>query len=72
MPVDDHQTANARFLSLAGAAMLLPQSELTPEAISLLRKYAPAQLEQMAAKARQLAKPEATADVARMCEELVQ
>jgi len=70
--VDDHQTANARFLSLAGAAMLLPQSELTPEAISLLRKYAPAQLEQMAAKARQLAKPEATADVARMCEELVQ
>jgi hypothetical protein len=32
--VDDHQTANARFLSLAGGAILLPQSELTPEAIS--------------------------------------
>jgi UDP-N-acetylglucosamine--N-acetylmuramyl-(pentapeptide) pyrophosphoryl-undecaprenol N-acetylglucosamine transferase len=27
--VDDHQTANARFLSLAGGAILLPQSELT-------------------------------------------
>jgi len=52
--------------------MLLPQSELTPEAIGLLRKYSPAQLEEMAGKARQLAKPEATADVARMCEELVQ
>lgn len=69
--VDDHQTANARFLSLAGGAMLLPQSALTPEAISLLRKYSPVQLEEMAEKARQLAKPEATADVARMCEELV-
>jgi UDP-N-acetylglucosamine--N-acetylmuramyl-(pentapeptide) pyrophosphoryl-undecaprenol N-acetylglucosamine transferase len=70
--VDDHQTANARFLSLAGGAILLPQSELTPEAISLLREYSPAQLEEMAEKARQLAKPEAAEEVARMCEELVQ
>jgi UDP-N-acetylglucosamine:LPS N-acetylglucosamine transferase len=31
--VDDHQTGNARFLSqTAGGAVLLPQSELTPEA----------------------------------------
>ncbi|WP_291988639.1 undecaprenyldiphospho-muramoylpentapeptide beta-N-acetylglucosaminyltransferase [Candidatus Accumulibacter sp. ACC007] len=70
--VDDHQTANARFLSLAGGATLLPQSELTPEAISLLGNYSHAQLEQMAAQAHQLARPEAAADVARMCEELVQ
>ena len=27
--VDDHQTANARFLTDAGAAQLLPQHELT-------------------------------------------
>src|SRR5258708_152152 len=29
--VDDHQTANARFLSDTGAAVLVPQSELSPE-----------------------------------------
>jgi UDP-N-acetylglucosamine:LPS N-acetylglucosamine transferase len=29
--VDDHQTSNARFLSSAGAAILLPQDQLTPE-----------------------------------------
>ncbi len=29
--VDDHQTGNARHLSDAGAAILLPQAELTPE-----------------------------------------
>ncbi|EXI86525.1 MAG: UDP-N-acetylglucosamine--N-acetylmuramyl-(pentapeptide) pyrophosphoryl-undecaprenol N-acetylglucosamine transferase [Candidatus Accumulibacter regalis] len=70
--VDDHQTANARFLSRAGGATLLPQSELTPEAIGVLGNYSHAQLAQMAAQAHQLAKPEAAADVARMCEELVQ
>ena len=29
--VDDHQTANARFLTEAGAARLLPQHELTAQ-----------------------------------------
>jgi len=29
--VDDHQTYNARFLSDRGAAVLLPQSELSAE-----------------------------------------
>lgn len=32
--VDDHQTANARTLTEHGAAILLPQSELTPERLS--------------------------------------
>ncbi|MCB1931319.1 undecaprenyldiphospho-muramoylpentapeptide beta-N-acetylglucosaminyltransferase [Accumulibacter sp.] len=68
--VDDHQTVNARFLSLAGAAILLPQSQMTPESISLLRNYSRGQLEEMAEKARQLARPDATADVAKMCEEV--
>ncbi|MFC2301315.1 MAG: glycosyltransferase, partial [Selenomonas artemidis] len=27
--VDDHQTGNARFLSETGAAILIPQTELT-------------------------------------------
>ncbi|MBE2258038.1 MAG: undecaprenyldiphospho-muramoylpentapeptide beta-N-acetylglucosaminyltransferase [Rhodobacteraceae bacterium] len=68
--VDDHQTSNAKFLSLAGGAILLPQDQLTPESISLLRNYPLGQLGEMAERARTLAKPEATADVARMCEEL--
>ena len=69
--VDDHQTSNAKFLSSAGGATLLPQAELTPESISLLRDYPRSRLAEMAERARHLAKPEATADVARMCEELV-
>ena len=67
--VDDHQTANARFLSLAGAAILLPQSELSPEKLSLLRSLSREQLLQMAEKARALSKPDATATVARVCME---
>jgi UDP-N-acetylglucosamine--N-acetylmuramyl-(pentapeptide) pyrophosphoryl-undecaprenol N-acetylglucosamine transferase len=69
--VDDHQTYNARFLSTAGGAVLLPQNELTPESVSLVRNYTRGQLLQMAEKARALAKPEAAAEVARVCEELV-
>jgi UDP-N-acetylglucosamine--N-acetylmuramyl-(pentapeptide) pyrophosphoryl-undecaprenol N-acetylglucosamine transferase len=35
--VDDHQTSNARFLSSAGAAILLPQDQLTPERLAEIR-----------------------------------
>lgn len=69
--VDDHQTANARFLARVGGAVLLPQAELTPESVSLLRNYTRSQMLQMAEKARSLAKPEAAETVARACEELV-
>ncbi|MBI5922802.1 MAG: undecaprenyldiphospho-muramoylpentapeptide beta-N-acetylglucosaminyltransferase [Betaproteobacteria bacterium] len=68
--VDDHQTLNARFLASAGAAILLPQSELTAERLSLLRNLSREQLLQMAEKARALAKPDATASVAQVCMEL--
>ncbi|MDP2811082.1 MAG: undecaprenyldiphospho-muramoylpentapeptide beta-N-acetylglucosaminyltransferase [Rhodocyclaceae bacterium] len=68
--VDDHQTVNAKFLADAGAAVLLPQSELTLERLSLVRNFNREQLLQMAEKARALAKPDATAAVARACEEL--
>ncbi len=68
--VDDHQTTNARFLSNAGAAILLPQSELTAEKLSLIRGMPRQQLLQMAEKARALAKPDAAADVAKVCMEL--
>lgn len=67
--VDDHQTTNARFLTSAGGAILLAQDEMTPESISLIRNYTRGQLLQMAERARALAKPDATAEVARVCEE---
>ena len=68
--VDDHQTANARFLSSAGAAILLPQDQMSPQQLSEIRNLSRAQLAQMAEKARALARPEATADVAQACAEL--
>jgi UDP-N-acetylglucosamine--N-acetylmuramyl-(pentapeptide) pyrophosphoryl-undecaprenol N-acetylglucosamine transferase len=69
--VDDHQTSNAKFLASAGGAILLPQDEMTPESISLIRNYTRGQMLQMAERARALAKPEAAAEVAAVCEELV-
>ncbi|MFZ4538249.1 undecaprenyldiphospho-muramoylpentapeptide beta-N-acetylglucosaminyltransferase [Propionivibrio sp.] len=68
--VDDHQTANAKFLASVGGAILLPQNEMTPESISLIRNYTRGQLHQMAERARAMAKPEAAAAVAAVCEEL--
>jgi UDP-N-acetylglucosamine--N-acetylmuramyl-(pentapeptide) pyrophosphoryl-undecaprenol N-acetylglucosamine transferase len=69
--VDDHQTSNARFLANAGAAMLLPQSELTPQRLAEIRSLSRGQLREMAEKARALARPDATATVAKVCMELV-
>ncbi len=70
--VDDHQTANARFLSEEGAAILLPQQELSPEKLSaLLRSLDRKKLLEMAGKARSLGKPEAARMVADRCVELV-
>ena len=69
--VDDHQTGNARFLSSAGAAILLPQSELNPERLAALRLMSRGQLLQMAEKAHALARPDATAVVAQACVDLV-
>lgn len=68
--VDDHQTANARFLTNAGAAFLLPQTELTVTRLQEMRTLTRAQLIEMAEKARALARPDAAADVAAICEQL--
>jgi UDP-N-acetylglucosamine--N-acetylmuramyl-(pentapeptide) pyrophosphoryl-undecaprenol N-acetylglucosamine transferase len=70
--VDDHQTSNAKFLASAGGAILLPQDEMTPESISLVRNYTRGQMLQMAERARALAKPESAAEVAGVCQELAQ
>ena len=69
--VDDHQTINAKFLCDAGAAVLIPQQELTPQRLAeLVANFTRAQLEQMANRARALAKPDATTQVANICMEL--
>jgi len=68
---DDHQTKNARFLSDAGAAVLVPQSELTPERLAeLIAGFNRKRLLEMGARARSLGRPDATAAVARTCMEL--
>jgi UDP-N-acetylglucosamine--N-acetylmuramyl-(pentapeptide) pyrophosphoryl-undecaprenol N-acetylglucosamine transferase len=69
--VDDHQTANARFLAEQGAAVLLPQAELAPERLAaLLRSLERPRLLEMARKARSLGKPDAARVVAERCMEL--
>ena len=66
--VDDHQTANARFLADQGAALLLPQPEASPEKLaSLLRSLDRPKLLEMARKARALGKPDAARVVAERC-----
>lgn len=66
--VDDHQTHNARFLSERGAAVLIPQNELTPQKLAdLLRTFTRDVLLDMASKARSAAKPDATQTVAAEC-----
>ena len=65
--VDDHQAGNGRFLVNVRGAFLLPQADLTPEAIALIRNYSRGQLLEMAEKARSLARPEATEELATVC-----
>jgi UDP-N-acetylglucosamine--N-acetylmuramyl-(pentapeptide) pyrophosphoryl-undecaprenol N-acetylglucosamine transferase len=69
--VDDHQTANARFLAEAGAAVLVQQKELTAEKLAgLIRSLDRSTLLDMARKARALGKPDAARSVARRCMEI--
>ncbi|MBU2641239.1 MAG: undecaprenyldiphospho-muramoylpentapeptide beta-N-acetylglucosaminyltransferase [Gammaproteobacteria bacterium] len=71
--VDDHQTGNAEFLAEAGAAWLIQQKDLTAEKLAaLITGLDRGQLAAMAGKARALAKPDATARVADICEALAQ
>ena len=70
--VDDHQSANARFLSDQGAAILVPQEKLTPSGLAgLIRSLDRKALLAMAEKSRALGKPGAARVVADRCVELV-
>ena len=70
--VDDHQTANAKFLAKTGAAKICPQATLTPYSLKeLLVPLMNRQLlSEMAVKARQQAQPDATQHVVRLIQEL--
>ena len=70
--VDDHQTANAKFLANIGAAKICPQAGMTPD--SLKEVLAPLMnrqlLMEMAVKARQQAQPNATKHVVGLIQDL--
>lgn len=70
--IDDHQTANARYLADQQAAWLMPQSTLTPESLAQficgLNRPSAAQ---RAAKAHALAMPSATQEVIQQAQSLL-
>lgn len=69
--VDDHQTGNAKFLSDQGAAILMPQTELEPQALAtILEEMTRDKALNMAQQARILAQPAAAQRVAQICKEL--
>jgi len=69
--VDDHQTLNARFLAERGAALLIPQRELTAQRLAdALSGLTRERLLAMAQAARAAGKPEAARAVAQVCMEL--
>jgi UDP-N-acetylglucosamine--N-acetylmuramyl-(pentapeptide) pyrophosphoryl-undecaprenol N-acetylglucosamine transferase len=60
--VDDHQTSNGRFLSDNGAAILLPETELTVDKLATLiteLRNNPTRLHSMSEAARHCATPDA-------------
>lgn len=66
--VDDHQTANARYLSDQSAAILLPQTQMTASRLAqLLGELSPDALRRMAEASQRLAMPDATLKVADAC-----
>ncbi|SES81377.1 UDP-N-acetylglucosamine-N-acetylmuramylpentapeptide N-acetylglucosamine transferase [Nitrosomonas marina] len=71
--VDDHQTANARFLSKHQAAVLLPQIDLSPENLTnVLKGLARDKLLAMADAARKQSMPDATRQVGQICIQAIQ
>ena len=69
--VDDHQTANARYLVDVGAGWLVPQSTLTARGLAdMLQNMQRATLLERAELAKKMQKIDATAQVVAACEEL--
>ncbi len=71
--VDDHQTANARFLVDQGGGWLIAQRDLSPIVLAdLLQKTERTMLVERALEAKKMQKTEATAHIVAACEELAQ
>ena len=70
--VDDHQTANARYLANEDAAIVIQERELTVERLAAVLRDVGLrdELLAMAERARAKARPQATSSVARACLEL--
>jgi UDP-N-acetylglucosamine--N-acetylmuramyl-(pentapeptide) pyrophosphoryl-undecaprenol N-acetylglucosamine transferase len=70
--VDDHQTANAKFLVDAGGGWLVQQKDLTREKLAdMLKSLDRAQLLERAIAAKKMEKTQATDDIVAACEQLV-
>jgi UDP-N-acetylglucosamine--N-acetylmuramyl-(pentapeptide) pyrophosphoryl-undecaprenol N-acetylglucosamine transferase len=70
--VDDHQTHNARFLVDAGAAWLMPQTELTPQKLAqFLQGLTRSELKTRALQAKTQQKIGAVEAMVQACEQLV-
>jgi UDP-N-acetylglucosamine--N-acetylmuramyl-(pentapeptide) pyrophosphoryl-undecaprenol N-acetylglucosamine transferase len=66
--VDDHQTANGKFLADRGAAILIQQRDLTPQLLAQrIQGLDRSRLLEMARQARALGKPDAARVVAERC-----
>ncbi|HEX6023666.1 MAG TPA: glycosyltransferase [Solirubrobacter sp.] len=60
----DHQTTNARWMAERGAAIVLPDAELTPERLRRETDALLARREEMSKAAKAIAKPDAAKDIA--------
>ncbi|WP_031433878.1 undecaprenyldiphospho-muramoylpentapeptide beta-N-acetylglucosaminyltransferase [Methylomarinum vadi] len=69
--IDDHQSANARYLTDAGAGILLPQQDLNEKTLKQAVEKIMADQAEMSRMARKLARPDATKMVADFCEAAV-
>ena len=68
--VDDHQTANGRSMVEAGAALIIPEAELSPQHLAeVLCEWlqSRAGLQQRAAKARALSTPDSLSRITEIC-----
>ncbi len=71
--VDDHQTANAHYLSENGAAIICQQSELTKEKLAHWLSdlfHSQNRLQEMSNAAKEQSKPQATQQVSELCMEV--
>lgn len=66
--IDDHQNANAHYLADVGAALILPQKDLSPESLADRITQVIGRLPEMAENAKSCAKLDATETVALYCQ----